>query len=356
MTSELTSDSGYQQLHSRIGEAYTTGQLRAHQTVNSVMTETYWQIGHDIVEFEQGGKVRADYGKSLLNNLSRDLKLLHGKGFSRSNLSRFRQFYLAYPNCAKASYILSWSHYIELLKLDDPLERSFYEQQAIREKWSVPELQRQKKSSLFLRLAAGKDKDAILQLAHQGQVIEQPADLLRDPFVFEFLKIPEPQAISESELETRLCDHLQPFLLELGKGFTFVGRQYRITLNNTHYRVDLVFYHRILRCFVLIDLKINDVEHHHIGQMNLYLGYFAAEENMEGDNPPIGIILTRHKDELLVEYATYEMNSQLFVQKYQLYTAGFDSELHRLRWWSAEGSPASSVSRREKSTGANCQS
>jgi predicted nuclease of restriction endonuclease-like (RecB) superfamily len=319
MTSELTSDSGYQQLLGRIGQVYTSGQLRAHQTVNSVMTETYWQIGHDIVEFEQGGKIRADYGKALLNNLSRDLKLLHGKGFSRSNLSRFRQFYLTYPNCAKASHILSWSHYIELLKLEDPLERSFYEQQAIREKWSVPELQRQKKSSLFLRLAAGKDKDAILQLAHQGQVIEQPSDLLRDPFVFEFLKIPEPQTISETELETRLCDHLQPFLLELGKGFTFVGRQYRITLNNTHYRVDLVFYHRILRCFVLIDLKINDVEHHHIGQMNLYLGYFAAEENMEGDNPPIGIILTRHKDELLVEYATYEMNSQLFVQKYQLY-------------------------------------
>ena len=319
MTSELTSDSSYQQLLGRIGQVYTSGQLRAHQTVNSVMTETYWQIGHDIVEFEQGGKIRAEYGKALLNNLSRDLKLLHGRGFSRSNLSRFRQFYLTYPNCAKASHILSWSHYIELLKLEDPLERSFYEQQAIREKWSVPELQRQKKSSLFLRLAAGKDKDAILQLAHQGQVIEQPSDLLRDPFVFEFLKIPEPQTISETELETRLCDHLQPFLLELGKGFTFVGRQYRITLNNTHYRVDLVFYHRILRCFVLIDLKINDVEHHHIGQMNLYLGYFAAEENIEGDNPPIGIILTRHKDELLVEYATYEMNSQLFVQKYQLY-------------------------------------
>ena len=183
----------------------------------------------------------------------------------------------------------------------------------------VRELQRQKKSSLFLRLAAGKDKDAILQLASQGQIITQPSDILRDPFVFEFLKIPEPHTLSETDLETRLCDHLQPFLLELGKGFTFVGRQYRITLNNTHYRVDLVFYHRILRRFVLIDLKINEVEHHYIGQMNMYLGYFAAEENTAGDNPPIGIILTRHKDELLVEYATYEMNSQLFVQKYQLY-------------------------------------
>jgi len=208
---------------------------------------------------------------------------------------------------------------VELLKLEHPLERSFYEQQAIRDKWSVPKLQRQKKTSLFLRLAAGKDKDAILQLAAQGQIIEQPADLLRDPYVFEFLKISEPHTVSETDLETRLCNHLQPFLLELGKGFTFVGRQYRITLNNTHYRVDLVFYHRILRCFVLIDLKLNEVEHHDIGQMNMYLGYFATEENTEGDNPPIGIILSRDKDELLVEYATYQMNSQLFVQKYQLY-------------------------------------
>ena len=319
MTTELTTESEYQRLLVRISDVYTTGQMHAHQAVNVHITETYWQMGHDIVEFEQRGKARADYGTGLLANLSRDLKLRHGKGFSRSNLTRIRQFYLGYPKCAKASHILSWSHYVELLKLDDELERGFYEQQAIREKWSVPELQRQKKSSLFLRLAAGKDKNAILQLASHGQIIAQPSDILRDPFVFEFLKIPEPHTVSETDLETRLCDHLQPFLLELGKGFTFVGRQYRITLNNTHYWVDLVFYHRILRCFVLIDLKINEVEHHDIGQMNLYLGYFAAEENTESDNPPIGIILTRHKDELLVEYATYEMNSQLFVQKYQLY-------------------------------------
>ena len=319
MSTALTADSEYQQLLGRISEVYTAGQVRAHQAVNACITDTYWQIGHDIVEFEQGGNVRADYGTAVLVNLSRDLTLRHGKGFSRSNVIRFRQFYLTYPKGATLSHLLSWSHVVELLKLDDPLERGFYEQQAIREKWAVRELQRQKKSSLFLRLAAGKDKDAILLLASQGQIITQPSDILRDPFVFEFLKIPEPHTLSETDLETRLCDHLQPFLLELGKGFTFVGRQYRITLNNTHYRVDLVFYHRILRRFVLIDLKINEVEHHDIGQMNMYLGYFAAEENTEGDNPPIGIILTRHKDELLVEYATYEMNSQLFVQKYQLY-------------------------------------
>ncbi|KAB2936430.1 MAG: DUF1016 domain-containing protein [Candidatus Contendobacter sp.] len=317
--SELTTDTGYQSLLRKISEVYATGQARAAQAVNVHITETYWRIGRDIVEFEQGGNIRADYGKALLAKLSRDLTLRHGKGFSRSNMIYMRLLYLHYPKGQKPSDLLSWSHHVELLRIDDPMERSFYEKQAIREKWSVPELKRQKKSSLFLRLAAGKDKDAILQLATQGQIIAQPADLLRDPYVFEFLKIPEPHQVSETDLESRLCDHLQPFLLELGKGFTFVGRQYRITLSNTHYRVDLVFYHRILRCFVLIDLKINDVEHYDIGQMNMYLGYFATEENTEGDNPPIGIILTRNKDELLVEYATYQMNSQLFVQKYQLY-------------------------------------
>jgi predicted nuclease of restriction endonuclease-like (RecB) superfamily len=318
-SSDLITDDGYQSLLGKISQVYATGQARATQAVNAHIIETYWQIGRDIVEFEQGGKVRADYGTGLLASLSRDLTLRHGKGFSRSNVVRIRQFYLAHPKGATLSHQLSWSHIVELLKIEDPLERSFYEQQTVREKWAVRELQRQKKTSLFLRLATGKDKDAILQLASQGQIIAVPSDLLRDPYVFEFLKIPEPHHVTETDLETRLCDHLQPFLLELGKGFTFVGRQYRITLNNTHYRVDLVFYHRILRCFVLIDLKINEVEHHDIGQMNMYLGYFATEENTEGDNPPIGIILTRNKDELLVEYATYEMNSQLFVQKYQLY-------------------------------------
>jgi len=316
---DLTTDSGYQHLLVKISEVYVSGQTRAVQAVNTHLTETYWQIGHDIIEFEQGGNLRADYGKGLLVSLSRDLTLRHGKGFSRSNLTRFRQFYLTYPIRATLSHKLSWSVITELLKIDDPLERSFYEQQSIRENWAVRELKRQMKTALFLRLAAGKDKKGILQLAAQGQIITQPADLLRDPYVFEFLKIPEVHHLSETDLETRLCNHLQPFLLELGKGFTFVGRQYRITLNNTHYRVDLVFYHRILRCFVLIDLKLQEVEHHDIGQMNMYLGYFATEENTEGDNPPIGIILSRHKDELLVEYATYQMNSQLFVQKYQLY-------------------------------------
>lgn len=315
----LTADDGYQDLLALISKTYTQGRVSAMQAVNGYLIETYWKVGQHIVEFEQGGKIRADYGKALIVSLAKDLNVRHGKGFSRSNLVYMRLLYLRYPISQKPSHQLSWSHYVELLKLGDDLERSFYEKQAIAERWSVPEFKRQKASALFLRLAASKDKAGILQLATQGQIVTQPVDLLREPYIFEFLKIPEPYLVSETHLETQLCDHLQQFLLELGKGFTFVGRQYRITLNNTHYKVDLVFYHRILRCFVLIDLKINEVKHHDIGQMNMYMGYFANEENVEGDNPPIGIILSRNKDELLVEYATYQMNSQLFVQKYQLY-------------------------------------
>ncbi|MDD5392118.1 MAG: PDDEXK nuclease domain-containing protein [Thiothrix sp.] len=318
----------YNTLIATITSTYDQGRLRAVQAVNVQLLETYWQIGQHIVEFEQAGSAKAGYGKSLIKQLATDLTLRFGKGFSRSNLVYMRQLYKYYPKSQKPSHQLSWSHYVELLKIDNALERGFYEKQAINERWSVPELKRQKDTALFLRLAASTDKEGILRLAQQGQLVGQPADLLREPYVFEFLKIPEPYRVSELQLETLLCDHLQQFLLELGKGFTYVGRQYRITINNTHYKVDLVFYHRILRCFVLIDLKINEVQHHDIGQMNLYLGYFANEENVEGDNPPIGIILSRHKDELLVEYATYQMNSQLFVQKYQLYLPNVE-ELRR---------------------------
>lgn len=315
----VISDAAYDRLLSQIGSTLAQGRGRAIQAVNVHLIDTYWRVGQHIVEFEQGGQAKAEYGAGLITRLSQDLKTRHGKGFDRSNLIRMRQFYLAYPKGATVSHFLSWSHIIELLKIDDPLERGFYEKQMVAENWSVRELKRQKNSGLFLRLAASKDREGVLKLASEGQIALQAEDLLREPYVFEFLKIPEGALLSERDLESRLCNHLQQFLLELGKGFTFVGRQYRITINNIHYRVDLVFYHRILRRFVLIDLKVEDVEHHDIGQMNMYLGYFAAEENGEGDAEPIGIILSRHKDELLVEYATYGMNSQLFVQKYQLY-------------------------------------
>ena len=309
----------YQGLVSTISEIFVQGQRKVITAINTHLAETYWEIGKYIVEFEQGGKKKSEYGTALLENLSKDLSRIHGKGFSRSNINYMRLFYNRYPICETVSHKLSWSHICELLKIDDPMERSFYEKQTVLENWSIRELKRQKKSSLFLRLAASKDKDSILKLAKQGQHVEKPGDLIREPYVLEFLQIPEPYHLSESELEQRIIDKLQHFLLELGKGFAFIGRQYRITLGNKHYYVDLVFYHRILKCFVLIDLKKEEAGYEDVGQMNMYLGYFENEENTEGDSPPIGIVLAKEKDELLVKYAMHNISSQLFISKYQLY-------------------------------------
>lgn len=312
----------YTALLHRIAEIFAQGQQKAFAAVNNAMVETYWRIGQYIVEFEQGGKSKADYGTRLLENLSKDLSRLHGKGFSLSNMYMMRQFFLKYPKFQTMSgefEYLSWSHFCELIPIENDLERQFYAVQCQKERWNVRELKRQKKSSLFLRLAASKDKEGIVQLAQKGQILEKPTDLLREPYILEFLNIPEPYRISETNLEQRLIEDLQHFLLELGKGFAFIGRQYRITLGNTHYYVDLVFYHRILKCFVLIDLKREAVGYEDIGQMNMYLGYFEHEENTEGDNPPIGIVLAREKDEFLVRYAMHNISSQLFVSKYQFY-------------------------------------
>lgn len=309
----------YTTLLLQIKNTYVDGQAASIKMVRRQMVLTYWGIGRHIVEFEQMGLEKAVYGSKILARLSRDLSDQLGKGFSRTNLIYMRLSYLKYPNIDVLSDQLAWGHLVELLGIDHDLERSFYEKQTVLEKWTVRELKRQKNTALFLRLAASKDKTGILKLAEQGSIVEQPEDILRDPYVFEFLKIKEPYHISEKQLEARLIEQLQSFLLELGKGFTFVGRQYVVTIDNDHYKIDLVFYHRFLRCFVLLDLKINKVKHQDIGQMNMYLGYFAKEEYFEGDNPPIGIILTREKDEFLVEFATYGMSSQLFVSKYQLY-------------------------------------
>jgi len=309
----------YLNLLNSISDTYTNGRQKAVIAVNSNMVDTYWKIGQYIIEFEQGGNIKATYGKALLENLSKDLSQLHGKGFSRSNLNNMRLFYQRYPIRSELPHQLSWTHWVELIKIDDPLERSFYEKQTILENWSTTDLIRQKRSSLFLRLAASKDKEGILRLANQGQRPTQPADIIRNPCVLEFLKIPEPYFLTETDLEKRLIEHLQHFLLELGKGFAFIGRQYRISLGNRNHYVDLVFYHRILKCFVLIDLKKEEAGYEDVGQMNMYLGYLEKEENTEGDNPPIGIVLAKEKDDLLVEYALHNVSSKLFVNKYQLY-------------------------------------
>jgi len=315
----ITRNAGYEGLVEQISEVYEQGRRQAVIAVNSHLLDTYWKVGQYIVEFEQKGEARAEFGAKLLPNLARDLSLRHGKGFSLSNVKRMRQFYLTWPIGAEAPHQLSWTHIVELLKIDDPLERSFYEKQSIIERWSTTELIRQKKSSLFLRLAASRDKKGILELSKLGHIVEQPADLIREPYVLEFLQVPEPYRPSESDLEERIISKLQQFLLELGKGFAFIGRQYRITLGGRHHYVDLVFYHRILKCFVLIDLKREEAGYQDVGQMNMYLGYFEEEENTEGDNPPIGIVLAREKDELVVKYAMHNMDSRLFVSKYQLY-------------------------------------
>lgn len=288
-------------------------------SINQIMTETYWQIGKYIVEFEQNGNAKAVYGSKMMTTLSHELTLRMGKGYSRPNLNNMRKFYLRYPNCQTVSDKLSWSHICELIKIDDELERGFYEKECCKERWDVRTLRREIDSALFLRLAASKDKKGILALANEGITYQKPEDIIKSTYTLDFLNIPKEYKYDEGELEQRIIDNLQEFLMEMGKGFTFVGRQYPMTISNVTYHCDLVFYHRILKCFVLIDLKTNSVKHRDIGQMNMYMGYMATEENMPDDNPPIGIILSKEKDELLVEYATYGMDSNLFVSKYELY-------------------------------------
>lgn len=287
--------------------------------MNAELVKANWQIGRHIVEFEQHVQERAEYGSDLLARLSRDLRLRYGKGFGRRNILDMRRFYLAYQKWQTVSAKLSWSHYIALIGVSDITARQFYEKHVLNENLSVRELERQINSSLFERLALSKDKKGVLKLSEKGYVVSHPIEAIKDPYVLDFLKISQSHKMTEKILEQKIIDNLQFFLLELGKGFAFFARQYKISIRNKHYSVDLVFYHRILRCFVLIDLNIGSVAHTDIGQMNLYLNYFKTEENVEGDNEPIGIILSAEKDEVLVEFATGGISNKIFVSKYQFY-------------------------------------
>ncbi len=315
---DITADN-YQVLIDNIGFTIEESRSKALQAVNFELLKANWSIGKHIVEYEQNGNLKAEYGSSLLINLSNDLKLKFGKGFSKSNVYLMRLFYLKYPIFQSVTGKLSWTHYAELLGVSDDLARSFYENQAVKEKWSIRELKRQINSSLFERLALSQDKEGVLELASLGKTITEAKDIVKDPYILEFLKIPQQFRMTESKFEQKIIDNLQSFLLELGKWFSFVGRQYRITIDNDHFYVDLVFYHRILRCFVLIDLKTKHIKHHDVGQMNLYLNYFKAEENSSDDNPPIGIVLGAEKNEILVEYAMGGISNNIFISKYQLY-------------------------------------
>lgn len=309
----------YNNLLKNIGQAIETARHNAVKAVNTELVKANWEIGRHIVEFEQHGNERAEYGSDLLARLSRDLRLRYGKGFGRRNVLDMRRFYLVYPIWQAVPAKLSWTHFVTLLGISDDTTRKFYEKQTIIENWGYRELERQIDSSLFERLALSKNKKGILQLSAKGHVTNHPKEVIKDPYVLDFLKIPQSNKVTEKQLEQKIIDNLQLFLLELGKGFTFVARQYKVSLRNKHFYIDLVFYHRILKCFVLIDLKTKPVKHNDIGQMNLYLNYFKTEENVEGDNEPIGIILSTDKDEVLVEYATGGISNKIFVSKYQLY-------------------------------------
>ncbi|MFC3159800.1 Predicted nuclease of restriction endonuclease-like (RecB) superfamily, DUF1016 family [Chryseobacterium arachidis] len=344
-----------QQLLQNISALLDNARKRVAVAVNQTMVLTYYEIGRMIVEEEQHGQERAEYGAELIKNLAIELTKRYGKGFSKRNLDLMRQFYLSYSivqtpsaqlkkienpisetlpqkslnsigqtlsdvfpiqQVQSVNFNLSWSHYLKLMRIKDINERKFYEIESFKNNWSLRELQRQYDSALYTRLSLSKNKEEIIQLSEKGQIIEKPKDLIKDPYILEFLGLSEKPNYSETELESELIDKLEHFLLELGTGFTFVARQNRITFDEKHFKIDLVFYNRILKCFVLIDLKIGELKHQDIGQMQMYVNYYDREKRLEDENKTIGIILCQDKSEALVRYTLPEDNEQVFSSKY----------------------------------------
>lgn len=302
--------------------------------VNISMVYTYYEIGRRIVEEEQNGKDRADYGKYLLKELSEYLTSNFGKGFSADNLKLMRRFYVVYSKdqigetvftqfenlpvvATGRKFYLSWSHYLKLMRIENIDERHFYEIESVKNDWSLSELNRQFDSSLYERLVLSTEKGKVKRLSEEGQIIETPNDIVKDPYVLEFLGLPEKPEYSENELETRIIDNLQKFLLELGRGFTFVGRQERFTFEEEHFFVDLVFYNRYLKCFVLFDLKIGELKHQDIGQMQMYVNYYDRKVKLPDENKTIGIVLCKDKKDSIVELTLPEDNTQIFASKYE---------------------------------------
>lgn len=339
-------------LFTQISALLENARKRVAVAVNQAMVLTYFEIGRMIVEDEQNGKNRAEYGKAILKDLSVHLTEKFGKGFSVDNLSNMRNFYISYSISGTVSrksiegksetvsrifenhisstpltnleisqtppvnFNLSWSHYLKLMRIKDLNERKFYEIESFKNNWSLRELQRQYDSALYSRLSLSKNKEEILQLSEKGQIFEKPKDIIKDPYILEFLGLAEKASYSENDLESGLIDKLEHFLLELGTGFTFVARQKRITFDEKHFKMDLVFYNRILKCFVLIDLKIGELKHQDIGQMQMYVNYYDREVRLEDENKTIGIIFCQDKSEALVRYTLPEDNEQIFASKY----------------------------------------
>jgi Uncharacterized conserved protein len=320
---------------------------RVATAANVALVYTYYEVGRMIVEDEQGGKKRAAYGKAQLAMLSRKLTARLGKGWSPTNLEYMRKFFKVYsvPSCgdrripqtdfeefaigaadsqngvleiqsAPISFRLSWSHYLVLMRIENPDERRFYEIEAAESGWGLEELKRQFKSSLYERLALSRDKKGVLELSKRGQVVSKPEDVIKDPYVLEFLGLEEKERYNETELESRIIEHVEQFILEMGKGFILVGRQVRFTFQEKHFRVDLVFYNRILRCFVLVDLKTGELTHGDVGQMMMYVNYYDRKVKLADENPSIGILLCADKDDAIVEMTLPERNRQIFARKY----------------------------------------
>ena len=292
---------------------------RVYQNINRELIATYWKIGEEIVNAEHQNKIDSQTSRQIILNLSKILTKEIGRGFSRANLFNMRKFHIEYPNVQTLSGQLGWSHICELLIIENKEKRSFYEKETVNSAWSIREMKRQIDSSLFERLllSSGKgNKEKVLELAQKGQEISRAEDLLKNPYVFEFLGMPESKPILEKDLESKLIRHIEDFLLELGKGFMFVGSQQRITINNTHYYVDMVFYNKILRSYILIELKTTKLNISDAGQLNTYLNYYKTEINDENDNPPIGIILCTEKDEITAEYILGGFENTVFASKY----------------------------------------
>ena len=336
----------YDGLIAAIGNVHQTAQHQAAQATNVALTLRNWVIGHYIVEYEQHGRDRAKYGVRLLESLAVDLRKRFGRGFGQRNLFAFRLFFLSYPILqsliAKLGIALPaptnqlesrlewqdhdyseqlvqkvpWTHFNELIRLDDPLKRAFYEVEIVRNRWSVRELKRQLDSLLFERVGLSRDAAGVMKLAQDGELVTSPEEMIRDPYVFEFLGLKREERYTESQLEQALIDNLQEFLLELGQGFCFVSRQRRITFDNEHYYIDLLLYNRKLKCLVAVDLVLGHFRHEYAGAMNFYLNYLKAEEAEADERPPLGILLCSDKNETHVEYALGGLSNRIFVSRY----------------------------------------
>ena len=315
---KLTDNNDIKYIYKNIKTLVINSRNKVYQTVNIEMIKLYWNIGKAIMEIQQGDE-RASYGDAVIEKLSQKLTNEFGKGFSSRNLRTMRKFYLIYPIWKTVSSKLSWSHYLELIKIEEESKRNFYLNECINSKWSVRELQRQRDSLLYERLIKSANKEKVLELSEKGQVIRTSRDLVKDPFVLEFLDIKENNNYLESDLEKNIIEHLKEFLLELGKGFSYVGNQVRLTIEEEHFYPDLVLYNRLLKCFVIIDLKIGKVTHKDIGQMQMYTNYYDRNIKQKNENPTVGILLSTNKNETIVKYTLPDNNKNIFSSEFKLH-------------------------------------